>query len=163
VDISGASVTLIAVGTNTFWSRAYEKAGIECSSDSNVTLWTEASGSFVVTGGTQAAGIGAGQNGRCGWVTVVNGSVDSRGGTGIGSGWVWVWVWECEFGASSGADGLTVHGAHVRATWTSYGAGIGSGHSSSNGNSIVWNVAIMNANINVSSSSGSGIASGFGH
>jgi hypothetical protein len=78
-------VTLVATRMNTFAAGESSGAGIGCSSRSKVTSSAAAGGSCVVRGGRDAAGIGTRPDGMCGWVTVVNGSVDSSGGTGIGS------------------------------------------------------------------------------
>jgi hypothetical protein len=86
VTISASSVTLTGAGTNTIRSTSAMKAGIECSLNSNRMVQTIGESSLFVTSGSTSAGMGTGGNGTCGCVTILNGSVDSRGGTGIGIG-----------------------------------------------------------------------------
>jgi hypothetical protein len=106
--ISGSSATFIAAGTNMITSTAEGKARIECSSDSNITIQVAGDGSLYVTGTKTSAGTGTSRSGTCGWVTILNGSVDSRGGTGIGTGW-------SESGSHSKLEGLTIHDGSIQA------------------------------------------------
>jgi hypothetical protein len=155
VIISGSSATFIAAGTNMITSTAEEKAGIECSSDSNITIQAAGAGSLFVTGTKTSAGIGTSRSGTCGWVTILNGSVDSRGGTGIGTWW-------SGYGNHSKLGGLSIHNGSIQATGGYYGTGIGSG-SAFDGTSTVWNVTILNGTITASSGQyGSGIGSRLG-
>jgi hypothetical protein len=109
VIISGRSATIIAAGTNTIRSTADGKAGIECSSDPNITIQAAGAGSLIVMGGEKSAGIGTSANRTCRWVTILNGSVDSHGGTGIGNGWG-------EYGSDSKLEGLSIHDRSIQAT-----------------------------------------------
>jgi hypothetical protein len=148
-------VTFSAAGTNIITSTAAEKAGIECSLDSNITIEAFGQSSLFVTGGDNSAGIGTSGNGTCGWVTILNGSIDSRGATGIGTGWG-------EYGTHSKLEGVEIYGGSIWATGTVSGSEIGGGLGH-NANSTVWNLTIFNGNITASSSScGSGIGSGQG-
>jgi hypothetical protein len=143
VIISGSSATFIAAGINTITSTADGNAGIECSSDSNITIQAAGADSLFVTAAEKSAGIGTNGNGTCLWVTILNGSVDSGGGTGIGTGW-------SESGSHSKLEGLSIHNGSIQATGGYYGTGIGSG-SAFDGTSIVWNVTILNGTITASS------------
>jgi hypothetical protein len=86
VSISSCSVVLVSVGVNRFVSTSSVSAGIECSSGSNVTLQGVEDGSFFAVGGSFSAGVGAGGNGTCGGLDIVNGSVDAENGLGSGCG-----------------------------------------------------------------------------
>jgi hypothetical protein len=88
--------------------------------NSNITIQADGGSSLPVTGGKNSAGIGSDGNGTCGFMTIRNGSIDSRGGTGIGAGWG-------EYRSHSKLEGLMIQGGWIQARGTNYGAGIGSG------------------------------------
>ena len=87
----GAQITLILAGTNTLVS-GENCAGLEVTGGNAITI-TRAPGddgaSLTATGGANAAGIGGGQYGGAGAITIAGGRVSATGGTygaGIGGG-----------------------------------------------------------------------------
>jgi hypothetical protein len=98
--------------------------------------------------------LGAAANASCGSVTIMNGSVDAVGGTGLGSGWGLN-------GGFSRHGRLVIEGGDVRASGTNSGCGVGTGQGSY-GVSTVDELTIWNGNLTASRSSwGSGIGTGY--
>jgi hypothetical protein len=84
--LGNATITL--VGTNVVRGSYTEFPGIQAGPE-NTTLTISGSGSLTATGGTDAAGIGSGQKGTCGDITISGGTITATGGygaAGIGSG-----------------------------------------------------------------------------
>ncbi len=84
--LGDATITL--VGTNVVRGSYTEFPGIQAGPE-NTTLTISGSGSLTATGGTDAAGIGSGQKGTCGDITISGGTITATGGygaAGIGSG-----------------------------------------------------------------------------
>ncbi len=118
---TGASVSLVLAGTNTLTS-ASDRAGIEVAAGASLSITNapgDDAGTLLAYGGDSAAGIGSGNAGAAGAVTVNGGAVMVRGGSsaaGIGSG-------------SYGTGGeVTVNGGIVVAQGGYYSAGIGAGY-----------------------------------
>lgn len=85
---------------------------------SGKTLTIKGTGSIVAKGGDYAAGIGSGNGGTCGNITITGGTITAEGGAnaaGIGSGG----------GGTCGT--ITITGGTITATGGSWAAGIGSG------------------------------------
>jgi hypothetical protein len=125
VRISVSSVTMIGLGTNRITSTTAGNAGIECALESN-------------------RGIGTSANGKCDWVTIERGSVQTSDVIGIGNGWG-------ESGRESRLGGLSTDGGQIRANGTNMGAGIGSGCGDYD-TSTAGNITILNRNFTLSSS-----------
>jgi hypothetical protein len=136
--ISDSSVSLSFQGSNTISSRSAERAGIECSSWSNISISTLPDAILSVDGGYLAAGIGTGRNGSCDSLPIRNGSFIVSGGTAIGSG----------HGLSTVLN-LTITDGNISARGSYSGSGIGSGFSSSGETSKVKNLTSLHAIISV--------------
>ena len=110
----GATITL--EGTNTVKGGS-NYAGIHVPSGS--TLIMEGEGSLTVSGGSYAAGIGAGMGNSCGNIVIESGSLSVYGGNsaaGIGGGY------------NSGSCGnISIKDGSVHVTGGNYAAGIGGG------------------------------------
>lgn len=78
--VSNSDLALIFRGRNTLTSTATSAPGLECSDESNITLQAASGGSLAATAGWSGAGIGTGENGVCGSVTIMNGSIEAKGG-----------------------------------------------------------------------------------
>ena len=98
--------------------------GIGVSEGNNLTIYAQSTGEHMGTliataNDRNNAGIGGGDSGNGGSITINGGDVRATGGrdgAGIGGGW-------------SGAGGsITINGGDVTATGGSYGAGIGGGY-----------------------------------
>lgn len=114
---NGAKVTLILKGTNTLGS-GYGRAGLQV--PEGATLEIEGEGSLTANGGGFASGIGGGNRGSVGTITISGGKVTANGGndaSGIGEGYL-----------SSGGT-ITISGGVVTATG-SRNSGIGGGSGS---------------------------------
>jgi hypothetical protein len=178
--ISGSSVTLIIAENNDLTSTVTAHAGMECSSRSNITLQALDGGTLQAVSHKEGIGIGP-ANGYCRSVSILNGSIDVSGGTGIGStrasdfdskldnlliANAIVEATSLENGAAIGTANayqwdstigtLTIVNATIRATSssseTTYGAAIGTSNSE-HGNSTIDTITIWNSNITASSSS----------
>jgi hypothetical protein len=85
---NGSTVNLTLEGTNTLTSGRY-KAGLQAPSSSTLNITAESTGSLTANGGITGAGIGGGDYGDGGTVTINGGTVTANGGTsgaGIGGG-----------------------------------------------------------------------------
>ncbi|MDR0841398.1 MAG: hypothetical protein LBN26_08480 [Christensenellaceae bacterium] len=122
-DMTGATVNLTLTGTNTLKSD-YGQAGLQVPSGASLTITAASTGSLAATGGDYGAGIGGGDGGAGGNITISGGTVEATGGrsgAGIGGGW-------------NGSGGtITITGGTVEATGGDYGAGIGGGDYSAGG------------------------------
>jgi hypothetical protein len=155
VFVSESSVVLKIEGTNFVGTLSLYHAGVECSSDSNITVTTDG-GSLLAQGGPTASGVGTGFGGKCGSVSIVNGSVGSFGGTGIGCG-------SGNSTESSFLGELRITDARIESNSSLKGSGIGSGFASGlRGSSRVGSLVIENSTIETSSAFGCGIGTGTG-
>ena len=118
---SGANVSLFLAGTNTLTS-GNNRAGLEVSAGRTLSITNapgDDAGALTATGGEYGAGIGGGNNGACGTVTINGGIVTANGseffGAGIGGG------------GGGGGGTVTINGGTVTANGGEMGAGIGSG------------------------------------
>ncbi len=112
-------------------------AGMIVPSGKSLTIYgqSEGTGELRATGGMDSAGIGAGQSGACGTVTINSGTIIAQGGeygAGIGNGFEGV------------GCNITINGGTINATGGNRGAGIGSGHRAISG-SITINGGTINA------------------
>ncbi|VDN47105.1 putative Ig domain-containing protein [Petrocella atlantisensis] len=123
--INAANVTLTLEGSNILKSNS-NFAGMGVGIGQSVTI--KGTGSLTATGGNYGAGIGGGNNGAGGIITIEGGTVNAAGGlsgAGIGGGY---------YGA--GGD-ITISGGTVTATGGNNGAGIGGGTNRSGGDVII--------------------------
>jgi len=171
----GAVVTLNNVTIDGENSYNYKWAGITCQGNATIVLadgttntvkgfYSNYPGIFVPKGSTltirgtgtlnassngYGAGIGSGQNGSCGNITISGGSVTAsvnRQGAGIGSG------------QNGSCGNITISGGTVTASCSQYGAGIGSGQNGSCGK-----ITISGGTVKASCSQyGAGIGCGAG-
>jgi len=118
---TNAVVSLFLAGTNTLAS-GYNRAGLEVAAGRTLSITNapgDASGALTANGGETGAGIGGGNGGACGTVTINGGIVTANGseffGAGIGGG------------AGGGGGTVTISGGAVMANGGEMGAGIGSG------------------------------------
>ncbi|MDR1530623.1 MAG: S-layer homology domain-containing protein [Clostridiales bacterium] len=121
---SGANVTIVLNGDNFLLAQSTStRPGINIA---EAALIIEGGGSLTARGGEKGgAGIGGGQNGGCGSLTINSGRVEAIGGSkaaGIGGGEVNV-----EVGYGAGANAVTINGGTVIAVGGTGGAGIGGG------------------------------------
>ncbi|EFG89342.1 hypothetical protein CLCAR_0496 [Clostridium carboxidivorans P7] len=126
LSVTGNSTVSITLkGKNTMSSTTtFDSAGIYVKEDSTLIINEDSTGSLLVTGGEDAAGIGGRQNGSGGTVTINGGTITANGGkwgAGIGGG---------QYG--SGGT-VTINGGTVTANGGEYGAGIGGGTNGSGG------------------------------
>jgi hypothetical protein len=155
VTISNSNVSLVLDGSSFFSSSNERSAGLDCSSDSNITLQAVLGGSLFAFG--VAVGIGTPANGLCGSVTFLNGSIEGRGDVGLGVGFG-------EYGGVSRMERLTIQGGDIQASGTYFGSGIGNGRTLFGGIAMIGNLTIVGGNVTISNSSdGSGIGTGYSH
>lgn len=122
--ICRGDATIILEGANKVHSSGSGIPGIQApynGSGTEYTLTIKGNGSLEARGSIRAAGIGSGDNGKCGNITISGGTITATGGNyaaGIGSG-------------NSGKCGnITISGGEIKdAVGGSYAAGIGSGWS----------------------------------
>lgn len=136
---------IILVGTNTVITTADGKPAIQAGyhDTETKTLTISGSGSLTATGGSDAAGIGSGYDGKCGNITISGGEVTANGGSqgaGIGSGH-----------SQATCGDITISGGTVIATGGSGAAGIGSGYSAD----ACGNITITENIVNVTATKGS--------
>ncbi|SMP71060.1 S-layer homology domain-containing protein [Anoxynatronum buryatiense] len=122
---NNADGTLTLEGANILKSGAL-MAGLQVSSGNTVTI--NGTGSLNAQGGSQGAGIGGGDSGAGGDITIEGGDITATGGdmgAGIGGGY-------------NGAGGdITIEGGTVTARGGSSGAGIGGGISGVGGTTTI--------------------------
>ena len=140
------TATIKLKGENTLTPTGLNYAGLQLSNGANLILEngaaeSETVGSLTVTSGEHGAGIGSGDIGTAGNITISGGTVTATGGdaaAGIGSG--------C-YGT---AGNITISGGTVTATGGKYAAGIGSG----------YGMVASNLNITYKSTAGNILISG---
>jgi len=121
------TITLADETTNELKS-GYRRAGLETELESGYEnkrhLIITGTGALTATGGSSGAGIGGGNDGAGGTITINGGTVTATGGTyGAGIG-----------GGDDGAGGtITINGGTVTATGVISGAGIGGGYGGAGG------------------------------
>ena len=152
---TGANVSLSLAGKS-FLESGLNRAGLEVPAGASLSITNapgDDAGALTVTGGFKAAGIGGGNEGDGGTVTINGGTVSATGGqygTGIGGGDYGhggtVTInggtvtatgrdYCAGIGGGDGGDGgtVTINGGMVSATSGDYGAGIGGGNSGDGG------------------------------
>ncbi len=127
--------------------------GIQVETGNSLTIYAQSEeesrmGRLTATGGNQVAGIGGGEQGASGSITINGGAVTATGGksgAGIGGGY------------KGAGQNITIHGGTVTATGGEDGAGIGGGFEGA-GEGITINGGTVTA---TGGSSGAGIGGGF--
>ena len=113
---------IFLIGTNNVKTTANNYPAVQVADDVFQTLTINGNdGSLTATGGTYAAGIGSGNNGKCGNITIRGGTITAtgKGAAGIGSGY------------NGKCGDITISGGTVTATGDKNAAGIGSGNGGS--------------------------------
>ncbi|MDR1369186.1 MAG: T9SS type A sorting domain-containing protein [Dysgonamonadaceae bacterium] len=143
---SGAEVNLTLSGNNVLTSSDGANAGLEAPSGTTLTITGGSlEDKLTVTGGVQAAGIGGGNYGSGGAITISGGTVTAIGDNGAGIG-----------GGNHGSgSAITISGGTVTAIGTG-GAGIGGGYLGSSGIII-----ISGGTVTASGILGAGIGGGY--
>ena len=144
-----ANVSLLLAGANAL-SSGFGRAGIEVLTGRTLSITNapgDDAGSLTVTGGEYGAGIGGGNEGHGGTLTISGGTVAATGGDGAAG-----------IGGGDGGDGgtVTIHGGTVTATGGQYGTGIGGGDYG-NGGTVTINGGSVTA---TSDNYGAGIGGG---
>jgi hypothetical protein len=148
-NMTGATVNLTLQGSNTLKSGAM-CAGLQA--PSGTTLAIDGSGSLSAMGGLSGAGIGGGNLGNGGIITIHGSMVTATGGDqGAGIG-----------GGQRGNGGtITIHGGTVTATGGLTGAGIGGGWGDGSGNGSGGTITIHDGMVTTTGGYfGSGIGGG---
>ena len=157
------TATIKLKGENILTPTGIKYAGLQLSNGANLNLEngaaeSETVGSLTATGGYFGAGIGSGNSGSAGDITISGGTVTATGGdgaAGIGSGY-------SSDDGSSKVETITISGGTVTATGGNKGAGIGSGHSGGTGSSKVETITISGGTVTATGGSfGAGIGSGY--
>ena len=114
--------TIILSGTNTVKGFYEDYPGIYVPENKTVTI--QGSGSLTASSNGWAAGIGGGNTGNCGNITITGGNITATGGSG-----------RAGIGGGSGACGnITITGGTITATGGNNAAGIGGGTDGTCGN-----------------------------
>lgn len=114
--------TIILSGTNTVKGFYEDYPGIYVPGNKTVTI--QGSGSLTASSNGWAAGIGGGNTGDCGNITITGGNITATGGSG-----------RAGIGGGSGACGnITITGGTITATGGNNAAGIGGGTDGTCGN-----------------------------
>ena len=159
LEVQGNSAAIKLKGENILTTTGENYAGLQLSNGANLNLEngaaeSETIGSLTATGGYRGAGIGSGNSGIAGNITISGGTVTATSGdsgAGIGAG------------ENGTAGNITISGGTVTATGGYFGAGIGSGYSSDNGSSKVETITISGGTVTATGwSYGAGIGSGYG-
>ena len=154
------TATIKLKGTNTLTTTGENYAGLQLSNGANVILEngaaeSETVGSLTVTGGDKGAGIGSGNFGTAGNITISSGTVTATGGiyaAGIGSGH----GKDGNNNRKSTAGNITIIGGKVTVKAGERAAGIGSGWWG-----IIGNITISGGEIDADSNrNGAGIGAG---
>ena len=125
---NGSKLTLLSQESVDDWGDMVRIGGINVSEGNSLTIYAQSTGTNMgelsVAGGTRSAGIGGGENGAGGTITINGGAVTANGsdfGAGIGGG-------------ENGAGGtITINGGAVTATGGTTSAGIGGGDGGAGG------------------------------
>ena len=147
-----ANVSLLLAGANAL-SSGFGRAGIEVPAGRTLSITNapgDDAGSLTVTGGEYGAGIGGGNEGHGGTLTISGGTVAATGGdgaAGIGGG---------DYG---NGGTVTINGGTVTATGGQYGTGIGGGDYG-NGGTVTINGGSVTA---IGDSHSAGIGGGDEH
>ena len=107
----------------------------------------------ATTAGSYGAGIGSGDNGVCGTITISGGNITATGGykaAGIGGG------------ESSSCGNITITGGTITATGGSDAAGIGSGCAAENKSASCGTITITSSVTRVTATKGSGAPNSIG-
>ena len=159
LEVQGNSAAIKLKGENILTTTGENYAGLQLSNGANLNLEngaaeSETIGSLTATGGYRGAGIGSGNSGIAGNITISGGTVTATGGTygaGIGAG------------ENGTAGNITISGGTVTATSEMYGSGIGSGYSNGTGSLKVETITISGGTVTATGGKyGAGIGSGYG-
>ena len=174
-----ASVTLVLEG-NSFLTSGSTFAGLGVPVGAELIVSDSSTGSLTVTGGVGGAGIGGGQSGVGGDITISGGTVTATGGQfgagigggrGVAGGVITISGGTVRAigggnggagigGGQSGVGGdITISGGTVTATGVGGGAGIGGGGSGGSGGVITISGGTVTAN-SASGAGGAGIGGG---
>lgn len=141
VTVNGAVKLILTDGKTLTVSK-----GITVTGENSLTVYGQSAGTGTLYAGTtngtdktcanQSAGIGTGENGTGGTVTIHGGTVIARGGDNYYGG--------AGIGGGDSGDGgkITVYGGTVNATGGEYGAGIGGGMNKDGGTITVYGGAV---------------------
>ena len=145
-DMSGATVNLTLTGENVLKSGS-NRAGLQAPSGATLVITAASTGSLTATSSQYGAGIGGGNDGAGGTITISGGTVTATGGSGgagIGGGY-------------NGAGGTkSISGGTVIATAVSGGAGIGGGQNGWDGTT-----SISGGMVTATGGAGAGIGGGY--
>ena len=107
----------------------------------------------ATTAGSYGAGIGSGDNGVCGTITISGGNITATGGykaAGIGGG------------ESSSCGAISISGGTITATGGNFAAGIGSGCAAENKSASCGTITITSSVTRVTATKGSGAPNSIG-
>ena len=142
--ICKGTANIILSGTNTVTNIGYGNPSIQAGGSGKM-LTISGSGSLTATAGGHGAGIGSGQDGSCGDITIRGGTVTATGGKGAGIG----------SGERGSCGNITITGGTVTAKGGN-GAGIGSGNRGS-----CSGITITGGTVTATGGQGAGIGSGY--
>ncbi len=152
---TNAVVAFVLAGSNTLAS-GYSRAGLEVTAGRTLTVTNapgDDAGALTATGGYAGAGIGGGNKGDGGALTINGGVVTALGGVNFASG--------IGGGANGGGGTVTINGGTVTAVSTRLGAGIGTGGYAANQGRASGTVTISGGTVTaVGGELGAGIGGG---
>ncbi|MDR1447905.1 MAG: hypothetical protein LBI63_02960, partial [Candidatus Ancillula sp.] len=145
---SGSNLTLKLSGSNVLSTSSDDNAGLNVPGGATVTIESISEGaSLTANAGNYGAGIGGGDHGSGGNITIAGGIINAtggHGGAGIGGGY-------CGSGGS-----ITIAGGKITTNGGTYGAGIGGGAEASGGTINISGGTIVAINGGWSSAIGGG-------
>jgi hypothetical protein len=143
---SGATVNLTLVGDNVL-SSGENNAGLHVPNGSTLVITAESNGTFTVSGGQYAAGIGGSYGEDSGNISIKGGTIIANAGyDGAGIG-----------GGTTGYSGaICITGGTVTATGGIFGAGIGGGSAGGS-----YSINITGGIVTATSSPANGIGGGY--
>lgn len=126
ITVSGDVHLILADGASLEVTGDGNNAGVNVSGENSLTIYGQenGTGSLTATGASYGAGIGGGDGGNGGTITINGGTVTANGGyggAGIGGG------------AYENGGSVAINGGTVTATGGDSGAGIGGGYGSTGG------------------------------
>ena len=152
---TNAVVAFVLAGSNTLAS-GYSRAGLEVTAGRTLTVTNapgDEAGALTATGGYAGAGIGGGNKGDGGALTINGGVVTAFGGVNFASG--------IGGGANGGGGTVTINGGTVTAVSTRLGAGIGTGGYAANQGRASGTVTISGGTVTaIGGELGAGIGGG---
>ena len=154
LTVSGTAYIILENGCDLTVMGSNNNAGLNVSGDNSLTIYIQSTGDgmgkLTATGSENGAGIGGGNNGTGGTITINGGTIIATSGlSGAGIG-----------GGHRGASGtITINGGTLTATSSRSSAGIGSGRDGTSGGIITINGGTILAN---GGQYGAGIGGGAG-